>query len=109
MAIEYEFTRVNPLCLCDENDDLTTQKVEVSMKAFETGFWWNMFLRHTANGEVILLSGDDCVAPDALNLGTLLNDLATEQNWKTDLAAAISAQQAEAHEWTGHLTPPAVS
>ena len=26
MAIEYEFTRVNPLCLCDENDDAYDSK-----------------------------------------------------------------------------------
>ena len=36
MAVEYEFSRVNPLCICDEDDNLKTQKVEVSMKAWDT-------------------------------------------------------------------------
>ena len=47
--------------------------------------------------------------PTGLDLATLLNDLATENNWKADLAANISGQQAEAHEWTGSLELPAVS
>ena len=108
MAIEYEFTRVNPLCTCDaDGSNSKTHKLEVSMKAYETGAGGHVFEVY-ANGD-ILLSGDDCVAPNALDLATLLNAHATENNWKTDLAAAISAQQAEAHEWTGSLTPPAVS
>ena len=77
------------------------------MKAFETGAGGHVFEAY-ANGD-ILLSGDACVAPESLDLGTLLNDFATENNWKTDLAAAISAQQATAHEWTGTLEAPSVS
>jgi len=107
MAIEYEFTRVNPLCLCDENNDLKTQKVEVSMKATDTTSHGTV-LEAYANGEVVL-SGAACVAPDALDLGTLCNDLATAEDWKTNLATQITAQKEAAHEWTGHLTGPAVS
>ena len=61
-----------------------------------------------ANGEVSL-SGAACVAPGALDLTTLCNDLATENNWKVDLAAQISGQMEAAHEWTGNLEAPAVS
>tara|TARA_B100000287_G_scaffold7245_1_gene7122 strand:+ start:776 stop:1102 length:327 start_codon:yes stop_codon:yes gene_type:complete len=108
MAIEYEFSRINPLCTCDEDgSNNKTQKIEVSMKASETGAGGHVFEAH-ANGE-ILLSGDACVAPEALDLGTLLNDYATANDWKASLAASISSQKAEAHEWTGSLTPPSVS
>ena len=108
MAIEYEFVRVNPLCSCDADGSNTkTQKIEVSMRASKTGADGHVFEAH-ANG-AILLSGDACVAPDALDLATLLNDHATENNWRTDLAAAISGQQDQAHEWTGSLELPAVS
>jgi len=108
MAIEYEFSRINPLCTCDaDGSNNKTHKIEVSMKAFETGAGGHVFEAY-ANGD-ILLSGDACVAPESLDLATLLNDHATANNWKTDLAASISAQQAEAHEWTGHLVSPAVS
>jgi len=108
MAIEYEFSRVNPLCTCDSDGSNTkTHKIEVSMKASETGAGGHVFEAY-ANGD-IELTGDDCIDPTGLDLATLLNDYATENNWKTDLAASISAQQAEAHEWTGHLVSPAVS
>ena len=37
MAIEYEFTRVNPLCKCDaDGSNSKTHKIEVSMKAWDT-------------------------------------------------------------------------
>ena len=107
MAVEYSFTRVNPLCLCDENDDLKTQKVEVSMKATDTTSHGTV-LEAYANGEIVL-SGVACVAPDALDLGALCNQLATDENWKTNLAAEITAQKEAAHEWTGHLEGPAVT
>ena len=107
MAIEYSFTRVNPLCLCDESDNLKTQKVEVSMKATDTTSHGTV-LEVYANGEVTL-TGAACVAPDALDLGTLCNQLATDEDWKTNLAAQITAQKEAAHEWTGHLTGPAVT
>jgi len=61
-----------------------------------------------ANGEVVL-SGVACVAPDALDLDTLCNQLATDEDWKTSLAAQITAQNTAAHEWTGHLDGPAVT
>jgi len=77
------------------------------MKASESGAGGHLFEAYE-NGE-IHFSGDACVAPDSLDLGTVLNDYATTENWKTTLAAAISGQQAEAHEWTGNLTAPAVS
>ena len=107
MAIEYSFTRVNPLCLCDENDALKTQKVEVSMKATDTTSHGTV-LEAYANGEVVL-SGEACVAPDALDLGALCNQLATDEDWKVSLAAQISGQKEAAHEWTGHLEGPAVT
>ena len=107
MAIEYSFTRVNPLCLCDESDELKTQKVEVSMKATDTTSHGTV-LEAYANGEVVL-SGEACVAPDALDLGALWNQLATDEDWKASLAAQLTAQNTAAHEWTGHLEGPAVT
>jgi hypothetical protein len=107
MAVEYSFTRVNPLCICDEDDNLKTQKVEVSMKATDTTSHGTV-LEAYANGEVVL-SGVACVAPDALDLGALCNQLATDEDWKTSLAAQIVAQNTAAHEWTGHLDGPAVT
>ena len=107
MAIEYSFTRVNPLCLCDENDELKTQRVEVSMKATDTTSHGTV-LESYANGEVVL-SGEACVAPDALDLDALCNQLATDENWKASLASAIASQKEAAHEWTGHLEGPAVT
>ena len=107
MAVEYSFTRVNPLCICDEDDNLKTQKVEVSMKATDTTSHGTV-LEAYANGEVVL-SGVACVAPDALDLGALCNQLATDEDWKTSLATQIAAQNTAAHEWTGHLEGPAVT
>ena len=107
MAVEYSFTRVNPLCICDADDNLKTQKVEVSMKATDTTSHGTV-LEAYANGEVVL-SGVACVAPDALDLDTLCNQLATDEDWKTSLAAQIAAQNTAAHEWTGHLEGPAVT
>ena len=108
MAVEYEFVRVNPLCICDaDGSNNKTQKIEVSMRASETGAGGHVFEAY-ANGD-IELSGDACIDPTGLDLATLLNDHATANNWKTDLAAEISNQQAQAHEWTGSLELPAVS
>jgi hypothetical protein len=106
MAIEYSFTRVNPLCICDENDDLKTQRVEVSMKATDTTSHGTI-LEAYANGD-ITLTGAACVAPDALDLSALCNQLATDEDWKANLATAISGQKESAHEWTGNLESPAV-
>ena len=107
MAIEYEFTRINPLCICDESNNLKTQKLEVSMRAKDTTSHGTV-LEAYANGEVVL-SGVACVAPEALDIDTLCNDLATENDWKANLAATISGQKEAAHEWTGHLDGPAVA
>ncbi|MEE3229299.1 MAG: hypothetical protein VX237_09430 [Chloroflexota bacterium] len=107
MAIEYEFTRINPLCLCDESNNLKTQKLEVSMRAKDTTSHGTV-LEAYANGEVVL-TGAACVAPDALDLTTLCNGLATENNWKASLASGIANQKESAHEWTGHLAGPAVT
>ena len=107
MAIEYEFSRVNPLCICDEDNNLKTQKVEVSMKAWDTTSHGTV-LEAYANGEVVL-SGVACVDPEDLYAAALCNQLATDEGWKTGLAAQIAAQNTTAHEWTGHLNNPAVT
>ena len=107
MAVVYSFTRVNPLCICDEDDNLKTQKVEVSMKATDTTSHGTV-LEAYANGEVVL-AGEACVAPGALDISALCNQLATDEDWKVNLAAAISGQKEAAHEWTGSLEGPAVT
>jgi hypothetical protein len=107
MAIEYEFTRINPLCICDESNNLKTKKLEVSMRAKDTTTHGTV-LEAYANGEVSL-TGAACVAPGALDLTTLCNGLATENDWKASLAAQISGQMEAAHEWTGRLEGPAVT
>ena len=107
MAIEYEFTRVNPLCICDEDDNLKTQKVEVSMRATDTTSHGTV-LEAYANGEVAL-TGVACVDPEDLDVVALCNQLATDEDWKASLAAQITAQNTTAHEWTGHLEGPAVT
>jgi hypothetical protein len=65
-------------------------------------------LESYANGEVFL-SGEACVAPDALDLDALCNQLATDENWKASLASGIASQKEAAHEWTGHLEGPEVT
>ena len=107
MAIEYEFSRVNPLSICDEDNNLKTQKGEVSMKAWDTTSHGTV-LEAYANGEVVL-SGVACVDPEDLDAAALCNQLATDEGWKTGLAAQIAAQNTTAHEWTGHLNNPAVT
>ena len=107
MAIEYEFSRVNPLCSCDEDNNLKTQKVEVSMKAWDTTSHGTV-LEAYANGEVVL-SGDACVAPEDLDVPALCNQLAVDEDWKVSLAAQIVAQKEAAVEWTGHLENPDVA
>jgi hypothetical protein len=107
MAVEYEFSRVNPLCSCDEDNNLKTQKVEVSMKAWDTTSHGTV-LEAYANGEVVL-SGVACVDPEDLDVAALCNQLATDEDWKVSLAAQITAQKETAVEWTGHLENPAVT
>ena len=107
MAVEYEFSRVNPLCICDEDNNLKTQKVEVSMKAWDTTSHGTV-LEVYANGEVVL-SGVACVAPEDLDVATLCNQLATDEDWKASLATQITAQKETAVEWTGHLENPDVT
>ena len=108
MAIEYEFTRINPLCTCDADGSNTKVHVlELSMRAIETGAGGEVFEAYE-NGQVNF-SGDACVAPTGLNLSDICNDYATEQNWKESLASKISGQQEEPHEWTGTLSAPEVT
>ena len=77
------------------------------MKAWDTTSHGTI-LEAYANGEVVL-SGEACVAPDALDLDALCNQLATDENWKASLASGIASQKEVAHEWTGHLAGPAVT
>ena len=77
------------------------------MKAWDTTSHGTV-LEAYANGEV-LLTGAACVAPGALNLTTLCNQLASDEGWKVSLAANISGQKESAVEWTGHLEGPAVA
>ena len=77
------------------------------MKAWDTTSHGTV-LEAYANGEV-LLTGAACVAPEALNLTTLCNQLASDEDWKVSLAANISGQKESAVEWTGHLESPAVA
>jgi hypothetical protein len=107
MAVEYEFSRVNPLCSCDEDNNLKTQKVEISMKAWDTTSHGTI-LEAYANGEVVL-SGDACVAPEDLDVAALCNQLADDEDWKVSLASGIAEQKTAAHEWTGHLENPDVT
>ena len=107
MAVEYSFTRVNPLCICDEDDNLKTQSVEVSMKAWDTTSHGTV-LEAYANGEVAL-TGVACVDPEDLDVPALCNQLAVDEDWKVSLAAQITAQKETAVEWTGHLENPDVT
>ena len=108
MAIEYEFTRINPLCTCEaDGSDTKTHTIEVSMRATETGAGGKVFEAY-ANGEVPF-SGEGCIDPEAIDLGTVLNDYATANDWKANLAASLASQQEVPHEWTGHLEAPSVT
>ena len=99
MAIEYDFSRINPLCTSDaDGSNEKTTLIEFTLVTYEA----------YANHE-IALSGDASVAPASLDLDTLLNSYVSDNNIKAVVDANISEQKGEAHEWTGSLTAPSVS
>ena len=107
MAIEYTFSRVNPLCTSDaDGSNEKTTKVEFTLKGEETvnGVTYEAYANHEIN-----LSGDASVAPSALDLNTLLNGFVSDNNVKGIIQESISGQQEVPHEWTGVLSPPSVS
>ncbi len=107
MAIEYSFSRINPLCTCDsDGSNEQTKKIEFTLKGEETvhGVTYEGYANHE-----IELSGEACVAPSALDLDTLLNTYVSDNNLKDEIVASISAQKEIPHEWTGQLSPPEVS
>ena len=107
MAIEYTFSRVNPLCTSDaDGSNEKTTKVEFTLKGEETvnGVIYEAYSNHDMH-----LSGDASIAPSALDLNTLLNGFVSDNNVKTIIQEAISGQQEVPHEWTGILSPPSVS
>ena len=107
MTIKYEFITVEPLCICDESDNLKAQSVNFSMKATDTTSHGTE-LEAFCLGE-IMLSGEACVAPESLDVSGLLNAYVTENGLKSGLLIEISGQKASAHAWTGTLDLPGVS
>jgi hypothetical protein len=106
MTIKYEFNTIEPLIICDEENNAQTQSLNFSMKATDTSHGTE--LEAFCLGE-IMLSGEACVAPEALDLSGLLNSYVTENNLKSGLLLEISGQKASAHAWTGTLDFPGVS
>ena len=107
MAIEYTFSRVNPLCTSDaDGSNEKTTRVEFTLKGEETvnGVTYEAYSNHDIN-----LSGDASVAPSALDLNTLLNGYVSDNSVKAVIQESISGQQEVPHEWTGVLTSPSVS
>jgi len=107
MAIEYEFSRINPLCTSDaDGSNEKTTKVEFTLKGSDTvnGVEYEAYANHE-----ILLSGDASVAPASLDLDTLLNGYVEDNNIKDEVDNSIDQQKGVAHEWTGNLTAPSVS
>ena len=107
MAIEYTFSRVNPLCTSDaDGSNEKTTKVEFTLKGEETvnGVTYEAYSNHD-----IYLSGDASVAPTSLDLSALLNGFVSDNNVKAVIQESISGQQEVPHEWTGVLSPPSVS
>jgi len=107
MAIEYEFSRINPLCTSDsDGTNEKTTVVEFTLKGSETvnGVTYEAYSNHD-----IALSGDASVAPASLDLDTLLNSYVSDNNIKAAVDASISDQKGVAHEWTGSVTAPSVS
>lgn len=107
MTIKYEFHSIEPLCICDESDNLKTQSINFSMKATDTTSHGTE-LESFCLGE-IMLSGEACVDPEALDVSGLLNSYATENDLKSGLLIDLSGQRASAHAWTGTLDLPGVS
>mgnify|MGYP001470252864 CR=1 FL=1 len=107
MAIEYSFSRINPLCTCDsDGSNEQTKKVEFTLKGEETvhGIKYEGYANHE-----IELSGDACVAPGDLDLSVLLNTYVADNNVKDEIIASISGQKEIPHEWTGQMVAPNVS
>ena len=107
MAIEYDFSRINPLVTSDDDgSNEKTTMIEFTLKGSETvnGVTYEAYANHE-----IALSGDASVAPASLDLDTLLNGYISDNNVKAAIDASISDQKAQAHEWTGSLAVPSVS
>ena len=107
MAIEYDFSRINPLVTSDDDgSNEKTTMIEFTLKGSETvnGVTYEAYANHE-----IALSGDASVAPASLDLDTLLNGYISDNNVKAAIDASISGQKAQAHEWTGSLAVPSVS
>ncbi len=107
MAIEYDFSRINPLVTSDaDGSDEKTTMIEFTLRGTETvnGVTYEAYANHE-----ITLSGDASVAPASLDLDTLLNGYISDNNVKAAIDASISDQKAQAHEWTGSLAAPSVS
>ena len=107
MAIEYDFSRINPLVTSDaDGSNEKTTMIEFTLRGTETvnGVTYEAYANHE-----IALSGDASVAPADLNLDTLLNTYITDNNIKNEVTASISGQKEVPHEWTGNLAAPSVS
>ena len=107
MAIEYDFSRINPLVTSDaDGSNEKTTMIEFTLKGSETvnGVTYEAYANHE-----ITLSGDASVAPESLDLDTLLNGYISDNNVKAAIDASISEQKGLAHEWTGSLSAPSVS
>tara|TARA_B100000405_G_C16547989_1_gene361033 strand:+ start:391 stop:714 length:324 start_codon:yes stop_codon:yes gene_type:complete len=107
MAIEYDFSRINPLVTSDaDGSNEKTTMIEFTLRGSETvnGVTYEAYANHE-----ITLSGDASVAPASLDLDTLLNGYISDNNVKAAIDASISDQKAQAHEWTGSLAAPSVS
>tara|TARA_R100000152_G_C6780221_1_gene212728 strand:- start:1632 stop:1955 length:324 start_codon:yes stop_codon:yes gene_type:complete len=107
MAIEYDFSRINPLVTSDDDgSNEKTTMIEFTLRGTETvnGVTYEAYTNHE-----IALSGDASVAPTGLNLDTLLNTYIADNNVKDEIVASISGQKEVPHEWTGSLAAPTVS
>ena len=107
MAIEYDFSRINPLVTSDDDgSNEKTTMIEFTLRGSETvnGVTYEAYSNHE-----IALTGDASVAPADLNLDTLLNTYISDNNIKDIVDTNISEQKLAAHEWTGSLTAPSVS
>lgn len=107
MAIEYDFSRINPLVTSDDDgSNEKTTMIEFTLRGTETvnGVTYEAYSNHE-----IALSGDASVAPANLDLDTLLNGYISDNNVKDIINTNISEQKGVAHEWTGNLAAPSVS
>jgi hypothetical protein len=107
MTIKYEFLTIEPQIICDEDDNTKTQSLNFCIQATDTTSHGTE-LEAFCLGE-IMLSGEECVAPESLDVSGLLNAYVTENSLKSGLLLDISGQKASAHAWTGTLDLPGVS